>query len=100
MSAACALTLLLLVHASIGQLILDPGASMLSGTTGENSTLTLSCPSSRVMSKILFASYGMPENLGLAAKYSSCHATISMNVIENYCLKQPFCSVEANNSTE
>nr|AIG55784.1 secreted protein [Achlya hypogyna] len=89
--------LLLLAPAAVSQLTLDPGAQMITDKVRENNTMTLYCPGTSVISRILFASYGTPYGTGLEAATGNCHATTSLKVMNSNCIQQPTCSVEAIN---
>jgi len=47
--------------------------------------------------EILFASYGTPIGTLLGFEESICHAESSSSVVENLCLNQQTCELEASN---
>jgi hypothetical protein len=72
-----------------------------SGTCGqakEGSSLSLSCPSGKVIGSISFASYGTPNGSCPSFSTSSCHASSSKSRVESSCLNKQSCSVSANNA--
>ncbi|EQC27758.1 hypothetical protein SDRG_14507 [Saprolegnia diclina VS20] len=91
--------LLLLLPGAVAVLMQDPGTTLVTATTGENSSLTLACAGPKAaMTKILFASYGTPTGMGLSALIApSCHSDTSIAVVETYCLQQPACNLRAHN---
>jgi hypothetical protein len=72
--------------------------SSICGSASEGGTVSLSCPSGRVITAISFASYGMPGGSCGAYTTSACNAGTSMSVVSNLCLGKSSCSVGANNS--
>ncbi|KDO32250.1 TKL protein kinase [Saprolegnia parasitica CBS 223.65] len=68
-------------------LVLDPGAVLATANVTENSTLSLSCPdASTSISTILFASYGLPSNVGLYAAKGKCDAANATQIVAAACL--------------
>jgi hypothetical protein len=68
-------------------------------TANEDGTASLACPSGKVISSIVFASYGSPTGTCGAFKASSCNAATSMSVVQSACLGKASCSVAASNGT-
>ncbi|EQC27757.1 hypothetical protein SDRG_14506 [Saprolegnia diclina VS20] len=80
-------------------LALDSGAMLAAANVTENSTLSLACAdTSATISKILFASYGLPSNVGLYAAQGKCDAANSTAIVAAACLGKTACSVSADNS--
>ena len=69
------------------------------GSVAENSTLTLSCPSGKSITNVVFASYGDVTG-GSCGAYTvgSCSASNSMSYVQSVCLGKSSCSVPANNT--
>jgi hypothetical protein len=63
----------------------------------EGSSVSLSCPSGRVIGSIQFASYGTPNGSCPSFSTSSCHASSSKSKVEASCLNRQSCSVSATN---
>ncbi|EQC24836.1 hypothetical protein SDRG_17273 [Saprolegnia diclina VS20] len=79
-------------------LYLSPGASLVTQSVPENGALALDCGNTMLqISRIIFASYGLPDGLGLGATYGWCYAGSSPNVLESSCVGKKSCSVGANN---
>jgi len=66
----------------------------ITGTTGQDTTLTLTCPGNDVMSEIRFASYGLPKDFTA----TWCDAATTVGVVSQACLGQHTCTVSADNS--
>ncbi|KDO27909.1 hypothetical protein SPRG_07182 [Saprolegnia parasitica CBS 223.65] len=80
-------------------LSMSPGATLLTDSVGENGALTLNCGSSMLeISRVIFASYGLPNGSGLGAKFGACYAGSSQSVVTNKCVGKQSCSVAASNS--
>ncbi|OQR95980.1 hypothetical protein THRCLA_07421 [Thraustotheca clavata] len=79
-------------------LYLTSGATLLTQTAGEGSTVTLDCGTPTLqISRVIFASYGLPDGSGLGARYGVCYAGNSYDVVRNACVGLRSCSVGANN---
>lgn len=79
-------------------LFLTNGATMLTQTVQENQRMTLDCGSPTLaISRVIFASYGMPTGSGLGASTAWCHAGGSQKLFENSCLTRQSCWVDASN---
>ncbi|CAK4078986.1 unnamed protein product [Aphanomyces euteiches] len=80
-------------------LFLTSGASLITSTVGEGSTLNLDCGNPTLeISRVIFASYGLPDGSGLGARYGWCYAGNSQDVVQRTCLGSQTCSVGANNN--
>ncbi|OQR92424.1 protein kinase [Achlya hypogyna] len=86
--------------AAVQTLVQGAGTTLATGLgqAFENSSLQLMCQAPQVMTKILFASYGTPTNVGLYAATGSCNSTHSRQVVEAACLNAQACIVNANSS--
>lgn len=68
------------------------------GKAIEDSSVSLSCPSGQVVSKVAFASYGTPSGSCGAFKVGSCNASNSLSKVSSSCLGKASCKVSASNS--
>ncbi|OQR89840.1 protein kinase, partial [Achlya hypogyna] len=84
---------------AIQTLFKSPNADLATGNVSENGTLLLICQASQVISKILFASYGTPTNVGLYAATGSCNTATSLDIVNKTCISHQACSVFANTAT-
>ncbi|RHY30599.1 hypothetical protein DYB32_004203 [Aphanomyces invadans] len=79
-------------------LYLSPGATLITTSVGENGWANLGCQNAQwEISRVIFASYGLPDNTGLSARYGWCYAGGSQGVVERTCLGKDTCSVAASN---
>lgn len=64
----------------------------------EGGFITITAPGNSTFSEISFASYGSPG--GSCGNYSTsgCHASNSLSIVQNQCLGQNTCTIQANNS--
>ncbi|OQS03620.1 hypothetical protein THRCLA_04058 [Thraustotheca clavata] len=79
-------------------LFLTPAAILLGKTIGEGGSITLDCGNPALqITRIIFASYGMPEGNGLRAKTGWCNAGSSREVVRKACVGQSSCKIDAIN---
>jgi alpha-L-rhamnosidase len=70
----------------------------LCGEAEESKTLTITC-SSGTITKIDFASYGLPSgNCGNFTYNQNCHDPLSIKIVGQYCLGKTSCSIPVNNN--
>ncbi|CAM8886225.1 unnamed protein product [Rhodiola kirilowii] len=62
-------------------------------------SVKLDCPQRKKISKVLFASYGVPR--GTCQRYATgrCHSTISKTIVEKACLQKRSCSLPVSSTT-
>ncbi len=68
-------------------------------TAGEESDLTLSCPSGKVINDVSFASYGTPEGSCGSFSKGSCDSSSSLTVVSDACKGLDSCTLKADNAT-
>jgi hypothetical protein len=85
------------------------GGAVLCGTARENQGLSLRCPGFNTVTKVLFASYGAPRGQCGAGMLTGsfqegpdkngepCHSPNSKRAVEQACLGNTFCEVDASN---
>ncbi|KAM7259503.1 hypothetical protein ACFE04_015244 [Oxalis oulophora] len=73
-------------------------ARTICGLANENRTLELSCQGGRVISQILFASYGDPQGTCGAYNKGSYEATESKSIVERLCVGKQSCSISVTES--
>eukprot|EP01047_Picozoa_sp_COSAG01_P009076 COSAG01_NODE_368_length_18064_cov_5.721959_1_plen_4267_part_10 len=84
---------------------LEQGVSICARASGndglvETSVAQLVCPDGLVINKIEFASFGVPG--GTCGNYSinpACHAPLSQEIAEAFCLTLPACALRSDSST-
>jgi hypothetical protein len=68
-------------------------------TANENASVTLDCGGGRVISQVVFASYGLPTGSCGSFATGNCNASNSVAVVSAACVGQKKCTVNANNAT-
>lgn len=86
-------------YPKMGVAELDPPSGLLQcGNVGENFSVHLSCRQrGGIISRVDFASYGTANGACGQMEQGLCHATESLDVIEQVCIGQEECSVPATN---
>lgn len=81
-----------------GQTDNKPGGDEKCAVANENNNATLSCPAGEIISRIDFASYGLPTgDCDTGYLSGTCHATTSASKVEAACLGRASCTVSASN---
>ncbi|PKP32261.1 MAG: hypothetical protein CVT99_05835 [Bacteroidetes bacterium HGW-Bacteroidetes-16] len=73
-------------NCGIQDLLLMEGDGLVYGEVPEGYNLTLTAPSGKVFTEVLFASYGTPTGSAGNYAYGWCHANNSQAIVENYSL--------------
>ena len=74
-------------------------ADTISVEKGEGETAIITASSGKVITKVLFASYGNPSASNGEFTKGSCHAPSSEDKVKELCLNKESCSVSANVDT-
>lgn len=76
----------------------DAGGTSLCVEASENKTATLSCEGAEKITRIDFASYGLPTgSCDAGLEMGTCHASASQGQVEQACLGKSSCTVSASN---
>src|SRR5437660_1490819 len=68
-------------------------------TAAENENAVVKCPSGRIVTGVIFASYGTATGSCGSFATSSCNASDSGAVVSNNCLGRSSCTLSASNAT-
>ena len=63
----------------------------------EGSTVNINAPDGKIISEVLFASYGNPTGSGGDFQKGDCHASTSEQIVKDRCLGKSSCSIPASN---
>jgi len=75
------------------------GETDVCGTSAENGSVTLTCPTGQTISRVVFASFGTPTGTCGSFAKGSCDQSESVSIVQALCVGASTCTVAATNGT-